>query len=108
MGSSDIRKYKHTKIEREILERANKHLAEMRREFIKSDFHNAEVEKPVEFEITDYDKALKNSIYPQNRPEIPSTTPSPTPGEEPTEPKIKQEPTEASTTPTNPEGSQPC
>ena len=104
---SDIRKYKHTKIEREILERANKHLAEMRREFLKSDFHNAEVEKPVEFEMSDYDKALKTSIYPPNRPETPTTTPSPNPGEEPSEPKIKQEPTEATTTPNIPEESQP-
>ena len=79
----------------------------MRREFLKSEFHNSEVEKPVEFEMSDYDKALKNSIYPQNKPEIPHTTPSPDPGEAPVEPKIKQEPTETSTTPDKPEESQP-
>jgi len=61
----DIRKYKHTKIEREILERANKHLADMRREFLKNnDFQNPRLEKPVEFEIKDYDTAVKNSKYP--------------------------------------------
>ena len=70
----DIRKYKHTKIEREILERANKHLAEMRQEFLKSDFHNPNLEKPVEFEIKDYDDAVKKSEYKQIIK--PATTPS--------------------------------
>ena len=33
----DIRKYKHTKVEWKLLEKANKHLAEMRREFMKNE-----------------------------------------------------------------------
>ena len=79
----------------------------MRREFLKSEFHNSNVEKPVEFEMSDYDKALKTSIYPQIKPEIPVATPSPNPGEAPVEPKIKQEPTETPTIPNNPEAPQP-
>ena len=99
----DIRKYKHTKIEREILERANKHLADMRREFLKSDFQNPRMEKPVEFEIKDYDTAVKNSIYPQAE----VRTPVPTPEAPSQEPEIKQEPVEEATTPISPEVTQP-
>ena len=37
----------------------------MRREFLKNDdFQNPRMEKPVEFEIKDYDTAVKNSKYP--------------------------------------------
>ena len=104
----DIRKYKHTKIEREILERANKHLADMRREFLKSDFQNPNMEKPVEFEIKDYDAAVKNSIHPQPKVSTPAPTPvapapvTPAPG-----PEIKKEPMEEATTPTSPEVAEP-
>ena len=84
----DIRKFKHTKVERYILERANKHLAEMRKEFLKSDFNLPNAEKPAEFEMEDYDKAVKESNYPQpkanERPAIPT--------EDPKEPNIKEEP----------------
>ena len=87
----DIRKYKHTKIEREILERANKHLSDMRREFLKNDdFQNPRLEKPVEFEIKDYDNAVKNSPFPQMVKENPITEP----GKSTQNPKIKQEPLE--------------
>merc|ERR1712030_309336 len=72
----DIGKYKHTKIEREILERANKHLAEMRREFLKSDFQNPNMEKPVEFEMSDYDKAVKTSPHPQQKVNPPIQAPT--------------------------------
>jgi hypothetical protein len=96
----DIHKYKHTKIEREILERANKHLAEMRREFLKNDdFQNPRMEKPVEFEIKDYDTAVETSKYPQT--EI--RKPEPTTEEPAQEPEIKQEPLEETTTSTSPE-----
>ena len=101
----DIRKFKHTKVERHILERANKHLAEMRREFLKSDFIHAE--KPAEFTMEDYDKAVKESKHPQ--PET-ITRPS-TPPELPATPNIKkevkiEEPKQKETSPetqTNPE-----
>ena len=91
----DISKYKHTKVGRKILERANKHLAEMREEFLKNDdFLNPRVEKPVEFEISDYDTAKKNSIYPQRTEETVREDPAPEP-ETPTQvPKVKQEPSE--------------
>ena len=47
-----------------LLEQANKHLAEMREEFLKNDdFQNPRLEKPEKFEITDYDTAKKNSPY---------------------------------------------
>ena len=60
----DIRKYKDTKIERQILERANKHLADMRREFMKNErFRSKNTQAPVEFEIRNYDDAVKNSPY---------------------------------------------
>ena len=85
----DIRKYKHTKIEREILERANKHLGEMNREFMKSDFYNLNSDKPAEFEIKDYDEAIKNNKHPMD------TTPSPRPSN--SEPEIKKEPEEEGT-----------
>ena len=90
---NDIRKYKHTKIEREILERANKHLAEMRREFLKSDFQNAAMEKPVEFEIKDYDEALKNSKYPQTPVQEPILTKRCCPPMQPTHqsPKLQRQ-----------------
>ena len=104
---NDIRKYKHTKIEREILERANKHLAEMTREFLKSDFQNAAMEKPVEFKIKDYDEALKTSKYPQIPVQTPIPTPATAPTETPQDPEIKQEPVEEPTTPITPEVDQP-
>ena len=60
----DIRKYKHTKIERELLEVAHKHLHAMRKEFLKNDrFHNEGSDAPVEFEMSDYDTAKRNSPY---------------------------------------------
>ena len=96
----DIRKYKHTKIEREILERANKHLAEMRREFLKSDFHNPNMEKPVEFEIKDYDTAIKNSKHPMDM--TPMTPPSTTSDPEPEIKKETEEETAAPPSPANP------
>ncbi len=101
----DIRKFKHTKVERHILERANKHLAEMRREFLKSDFNHAD--KPAEFTMEEYDKAVKDSKYPQPTtneqppisPEIPEipTTKNEVKTEEPKQEEPSQE------TSTNPE-----
>ena len=59
----------------------------MRREFLKNDdFQNPRMEKPVEFEIKDYDTAVKNSKYPQA--EI--RTPEPTPVVPSQEPEIKR------------------
>ena len=75
----------------------------MRREFLKSDFQNPRMEKPVEFEIKDYDTAVKNSKYPQA--EI--RTPVPTPVAPSQEPEIKKEPVEEATTPINPEVTEP-
>ena len=47
----DIRKYKHTKVEWKLLEKANKHLAKMRREFMKNEnFKDPRMEKPIELE----------------------------------------------------------
>ena len=69
----DIWKYKHTKIEREILEKANKHLVDMRREFMKNGhFRSQYTQPPVEFEIRDYDDVVKNS------PHKPTEDPKPT------------------------------
>ena len=67
----------------------------MRREFLKSNFHNPNMEKLVEFEIKDYDDAVKNSKHPQpqNCPQVPIPT-SPTSDTKPPEPEIKQEPME--------------
>ena len=60
----------------------------MNREFLKSDFYNPHNNKPVEFEIKDYDEALK-----LKRPsDIPPATRSPI-----IEPEIKQEPMDDST-----------
>ena len=104
----DIRKYKHTKIEREILERANKHLAEMRREFLKNiDFQNPNIEKPVEFEIKDYDTAVKNSKYPQQAPENRPTVMEESTQEKPQRQESNPEPTEETITPENPENPSP-
>ena len=61
------------------------------------------MEKPVEFEIKDYDTAVKNSAYPQTAIE----TPEPTPVVPPQEPEIKQEPVEEATTPISPEVTEP-
>ena len=69
----------------------------MRREFLKSDFHNAATEKPVEFEIKDYDEALKNSEYPQKKNQTPEPQTATAPAETPQEPTIKQEPVEVDT-----------
>ena len=79
----------------------------MRREFLKSDFQNAEMEKPVEFEMSDYDKALKNSKYPQTQIQTPTSTPAPDTAEKTPEPEIKKEPVEAPATLTTPEVNQP-
>ena len=77
----------------------------MRREFLKNDdFQNPRMEKPVEFEIKDYDTAVENSKYPQT--EI--RTPEPTPEEPSQEPEIKQEPLEETTTPISPEVTKPA
>ena len=71
----DIRKYKHTKIERTILERANKHLADMRREFVKDErFMPKNAQPPVEFEMGDYDEAVKQSPHQQTESQRPATT----------------------------------
>ena len=100
----DIRKYKHTKIEREILERDNKHLAEMRREFLKNNnFQNPRMEKPVKFETKDYDTAVKNSKYPQQTPENHQTPTEEPAQEKPQEQVARQKPTEETTAPNNPE-----
>ena len=92
----DIRKYKHTKIERELLEIAHKHLHAMRKEFLKNDrFHNEGSDAPVEFEMSDYDTAKRNSPY-LSEQEFAEDEDIP-PGIEPIRPhleqKIKQEPT---------------
>ena len=58
------------------------------------DYQNPKIDKPVKFEITDYDKAKKTSIYPQEPEETVIGGPAPDP-EEPTQvPEIKQEPPE--------------
>ena len=58
----DIRKFKHTKAERKILEVAHKHLSEMIKEFMRDDtFRTVNSAPPVEFELTDYDSAVKNA-----------------------------------------------
>ena len=60
----------------------------MNREFMKSDFYNPHNNKPIEFEIKDYDEALK-----LKRPsDIPTAIRSPV-----TEPEIKQEPIDDNT-----------
>ena len=88
----DICKYKHTKVEREILERANKYLAEMREEFLKNDdFQKPRLEKLAEFEITDYFTAKKNSPYPQIVEETVRENPIPEPETSTQEPEVKQE-----------------
>ena len=52
------------------------HRSHMRREFLKNDdFQNPEMEKPVEFEIKDYDTAVENSKYPQTEIRKPEQTP---------------------------------
>ena len=48
----------------------------------------------MEFEITDYDTANKNSIYPQNVEEKVREDPSPKPEAPTHEPEVKQEPSE--------------
>ena len=58
----------------------------------------------MEFEIKDYDNAVKKSEYKQSIE--PATTPS-APAEPTPEPKIKQEPAEEVNTPTTPEVNQP-
>ena len=80
----------------------------MRREFLKSDFQNAAMEKPVEFEIKDYDEALKTSKYPQIPVKTPIPTPATAPAETPQVPDIKQEPVEEPTTPIAQEVNQPA
>ena len=65
----DIRKFKHTKAERKILEVAHKHLSEMIKEFMRDDtFRTVNSAPPVEFELTDYDSAVKNAPI---RPDAP-------------------------------------
>ena len=56
----------------------------MNREFLKSEFYNPDNNKPVEFEIRDYDEALKL----KSPSDIPPAVPPPS-----REPEIKQEPT---------------
>ena len=80
----------------------------MRREFLKSDFQNPNMEKPVEFEIKDYDAAVKKSIHPQPQVSTPTPTPvTPTPVTPAPEPEIKKEPVEEETTPISPVVSEP-
>ena len=59
---------------------------------MRNEFRDTVIDKPVEFEITDYDKAKKNSKYPQKKEESVITDPAP---EAPTQtPEIKKEPPE--------------
>ena len=73
----DIRKYKHTKIERELLVKANKHLEELNREFLKSDFYNPNDNKP-----STQEPEIKQEPMDESTPEIteiPAEDPAPTP-----------------------------
>ena len=80
----------------------------MRREFLKSDFQNPNMEKPVEFEIKDYDTAVKNSIHPQSKVNTPTPAPvAPVPMTPAPEPEIKQEPVEDVTPPATTEVAEP-
>ena len=65
----------------------------MRREFIKSDFHAPNAETPPEFEIKDYDDALKDAKHPMDMTPLPRSS-SP-------EPEIKKEPMEDNSPPSN-------
>ena len=68
-----------------------------------TDFQNPRIEKPVEFEIKDYDTAVRESIYPQQTPEKrPTTTEKPT-QEKPQEKESNSKPKEETITPEIPE-----
>ena len=60
---ADIRKFKHTKLEKEALEIAHKHLEVMRKEFMRSDHYTkSSGPTPVEFEVPqDYDENKTSS-----------------------------------------------
>ena len=94
-----IRKYKHTKAERELVEGFHKHLDAMRREFHKpenKDFLPPGAEPPVEFTMEDYDNATQDPDYIRRISEPVEVTPHTPIGadqEETQEPEIKQEPT---------------
>ena len=92
----DIRRYKYTKIERELLQTAHDHLDAMRKEFMKNDrFRTGDGEKPVEFEMSDYDQALEDTPYrAEMDKEQEEESQQPTEPIRPHLPQIKQEPTE--------------
>ena len=92
-----IRKYKHNKVERNLMKAAHEHIKAMRREYFKpenKDFQG--LEPPIEFTMDDYDKAAQNPEYIRRISEPVTVTP-PTPITTPSgptqEPEIKQEPT---------------
>ena len=93
---ADIKKYKHMKIECKLLEKAHEHLGAMRREFQKNnDFQNPDLDPQVEFDLSDYDKAVKEPRYLRMTQEPFVETPTVS---EPSEtPEIKQEPIEEET-----------
>ena len=59
------------------------------------------------FEMSDYDTDLKNSKYPQQMPENPSTPAEEPAQEKPQEKEVKQEPIEETTMPNDPETTTP-
>ena len=93
-----IRKYKHTKAERELVEVVHKHTDAMRREFFKpenKDFLPPGAEPPVEFTMEDYDNATQDPEYIRRTSEPVEVTPHTPIGSNPEEtqaPEIKQEP----------------
>ena len=88
---ADIRKYKNSKVERKLLETAQKHLQGMREEFFKNErFRNEISSPPAEFEIP--------SDYGQSKEKTPTKATEPKPNnidqstqEEPTEQTTPQE-----------------
>ena len=81
----------------------------MREEFLKNDgFQNSRFESPVEFEISDYDNAVKNSPYPQTMEKETEVTPEPLPATQPEttqqNPQVKQEPMEQTPKPSSTKG----
>ena len=81
----------------------------MREEFLKDDgFQNSRFESPVEFEIRDYDDAVKNSPYPQTMDQEPKATPEQHPATQPKttpqNPQVKQEPMEQTPKPSSTKG----
>ena len=95
-----IRKYKHTKVERELLKTAHEHVEAMRKEFHKHsnrDFQNPDMDPPVEFSMEDYDKAVQDPEYIRRISEPVAVTPTAPTAAQPEstpEPVIKQEPME--------------